>query len=87
MALRRRGVRGGRSRGGGGGGRRLLDRLRERKELGLRALSPLERPRGMPEGIEIATAIKNGGRRVTVVAGRQDGPDLLGWGCLASCLA
>jgi len=41
----------------------------------------------MPGDVEFATAIKNGGRRVAVVASRRDGPDLLGWGCVASCLA
>jgi hypothetical protein len=41
----------------------------------------------MPDDVEIASAIKNGGGPVAVVASRRDGPDLLGWGCVASHLA
>jgi len=91
-AFRRRGPRGGggdRDRGGRGRGTpgsRLLGKLRASKQLGLAAITPLERPPGAPDDVELATARRRG-RPVAVVVGRRDGPDLLAWGQLAARLA
>jgi hypothetical protein len=78
--LRRRGFRGrGRaSGGGGGGGGRLLERIRERKILALRDLRPLDRPAGLPEGVELGVASTEG-RDVVLLASRQAGEELIGW--------
>ncbi len=83
-AFRRRGARGGRGRSAPGN--RLLGKLRASKQLGLSSVAPLERPAGAPDDVELATAIRRG-RRVAVVVGRRDGPDLLAWGQLAARLA
>ncbi len=82
--FRRRGLRGGRGRGQGG---RLVEKLRDLKELGLRDLRPLERLPGTPDEIDLATGVLGGDRNVVVVASRRDGLDLLGWARVALMLA
>jgi hypothetical protein len=57
----------------------LLDQLSARAELGLRDMRPLDRPRGTPDNIELATALKHGAQRIGLVASDRDGLELLGW--------
>ncbi len=82
--MRRRGGRGGRARAVAP---RLADRLRDLKELGLRDLSPLERPEGTPETIDLASALRFGERSAVIVASRRDGLDLPTWGRVAQLLS